>query len=277
MSNQTCPVNTDNDHQHNGLITKIWGGPAWIFCHSITFGYPVEPTEEHKKNYKDFFINMANVLPCKYCRESYHKFITEGKTKITDDIFENRATLTRWFYDIHNVVNDKLGVDYGVEYEDMVARYESFRAKCAPGPHVNGCVSPLDYKAYSYKKVNQKDCPIVSPEIMGPFIKLARIRKIDPKLFNFHDEFIKLKKSIYKIKNLELWSRRNEYCQNQIKFMRESGSQCIEQSGVWKGTPTTEELELLVNYCTTLSAEELSECIIALYNIPDFVNSDLNI
>jgi len=272
MDNTNCGVNHDTSNQNNGLITKIWGGPAWIFCHSITFGYPIEPTDEQKQNYKNFFLDLGNVLPCRYCRESYTKFISEGKTKLTDNVLANRTSLTKWFYNIHNIVNNKLGVEYGVEYEDMVGRYESFRAKCSPNVNANGCVSPLDYKAYSYKKVNQKDCPIVSPEIIGPFIVLAKIRKIDEKLFDFYNEFSKMKKSIFKIKNLELWTKRNEYCQNQIKFMRESGCSCVEQNGIWKGTPTLEELDLLVHYCTTLSSEEISECIITLYNIPEFIN-----
>ena len=38
---------------NNGLITKIWGPGAWEFLHSVTFGYPVSPTDEQKQYYKD--------------------------------------------------------------------------------------------------------------------------------------------------------------------------------------------------------------------------------
>ena len=34
---------------NNGLITKIWGPPAWEFLHSITFGFPISPTPEQKE------------------------------------------------------------------------------------------------------------------------------------------------------------------------------------------------------------------------------------
>ena len=56
----TCNIYHDGQ-QNNGLITKIWGGPGWTFCHSITFGYPIEPTDEQINNYRTFFISLGNV------------------------------------------------------------------------------------------------------------------------------------------------------------------------------------------------------------------------
>lgn len=267
----------DNGNQHNGLITKIWGPHLWIACHSIAFGYPIEPTVEHKQNYKTYFVSLANVLPCRFCRDSYIKFITTGKTKLTDSVLENRDTLTKWFYNIHNEVNNKLGVDYGVTYDDHVKRYESFRAQCSPDLRSNGCVTPLDYKAYSYKKVNQKDCPIVSPEIIKPFIRLATIRNLDEKLFKFYNEFTKMNTSIYKIKNSELWSKRNEYCQNQIKNVREMGCYSVEQDGIWKGTPTIGELKLFIHYSTTLGNDEIADCILILNKIPEYLETIITV
>jgi hypothetical protein len=46
-----CNLNNSN----NGLITKIWGESAWIFGHSITFGYPINPSIEQRNNYKNYF------------------------------------------------------------------------------------------------------------------------------------------------------------------------------------------------------------------------------
>ena len=82
------------DYKNNGLITKIWGQVGWIFNHSVTFGYPIQPTEEQKQQYKQYFISLGHVLPCRYCRESYHNFITSGPTALTDDVLESRESLT---------------------------------------------------------------------------------------------------------------------------------------------------------------------------------------
>ncbi len=45
----SCNIDHD-DYKHNGLITKIWGGPGWIFNHSVTFGYPINPTDVQNIN-----------------------------------------------------------------------------------------------------------------------------------------------------------------------------------------------------------------------------------
>jgi len=263
-----CDISKLNtaDNKNNGLITKIWGGSGWIFGHSVTFGYPLEPTTEQKNSYKEFFILFGKVLPCKYCRESYEKFISEGETKLTDTVLTNRHTLTKWFYDIHETVNKKLGVDYGVTFDDVVCKYESFRARCGPvnpldKEPVQGCVAPLDYKAFSYKKLYQVDCPIFSLELAGPFILLAKIRGIDPDLFKFHNLISNVQGDYALIKKSTDWIDRNYYCRKQIMHMRESAIPSVEPNGIWRDTPTIDELKLLIHLSSNLNKKELSSCI----------------
>lgn len=260
------------DNRNNGLITKVWGSSGWTFGHAITFGYPLEPTAEQKKDYENFFRLFGHVLPCKYCRESYGKFITEGDTILDDKVLENRRTLSSWFYNIHEAVNKKLGVDYGVTYEDLVNKYESFRAKCGPvapvvatpdlskPPEPQGCVAPLDYKAYSYKRVNRIDCPILDVDLSKPFILLARIRQIDKDLFKFYRAIKKNGGDYSQLKGTDLWTERTEYCRKQIVYMRESAIPSIETEGEWADTPTIDELKLLVNLSSNLSKKELALC-----------------
>ena len=262
-------IEIDDNNKNNGLITKIWGGSGWIFGHSVTFGYPLEPSSEQKSTYKNFFILFGDVLPCKYCRESYKKFISDGDTKLTNDVMFNRGTLTKWFYDIHEAVNKKLGVDYGVTYDDVICKYESFRAKCGPTVldksksvrPVQGCIAPLDYKAYSYKKINQIDCPIFDLELSKPFITLAKIRHINNDLFKFHNLITKANGNFSKIKKTDDWTNRNYYCRKQIVHMRESAIPSIELDGEWKDTPTIDELKLLINLSSNLNKRELCDCI----------------
>jgi hypothetical protein len=52
----------------DGMVTSVWGPPMWHYLHTMSFNYPVNPTPEDKKHYKDFIINLQYVLPCKYCR-----------------------------------------------------------------------------------------------------------------------------------------------------------------------------------------------------------------
>uniref|UniRef100_A0A6G6AD63 Sulfhydryl oxidase n=1 Tax=Borely moumouvirus TaxID=2712067 RepID=A0A6G6AD63_9VIRU len=256
-ANSKCTTN-HSDHRNNGLITKVWGGAGWTFGHSVTFGYPLNPTLEDKNNYKNFFVSMGDVLPCKYCRESYKKFITEGETALTDEALENRESLTKWFYRVHDAVNQKLEVEYAVTYEDVVEKYESFRAKCGkPKETSKGCVTPLDYKAFSFKKLYYSDAPVIPLSDVDIFINLAKIKDLEPEYFTFYNLAKKLNGNIFELKNQPCWSYRNQFCQKQIRYMRENGISSLDDNGI----PTRDELELIVFMCSNLNRSELNTAI----------------
>lgn len=247
-------------NENNGLITKIWGPPLWTGLHCITFGYPINPTEEQKEKYKEFFTLVGDILPCKYCRESYKNFITTGNTKLTEEVLENRDTFTKWFYRIHEAVNKKLGVYYGVSYEDVAKRYESYRATCSKDDHnTKGCIVPLDSKAQSYKMSEIKECPIIPVELAKEFIPYAKLRGFSEKDFLLVRKY-KNNRELTKAlgdKCSDEWCSRNKLCAKVISKMRREGIPAIEESGEWKGLPTPEELKLILNFSSTLDNEEL--------------------
>lgn len=247
----------------NGLITKIWGPPFWTSLHCITFGYPVEPTEEHKKQYKEFFENIGNILPCRYCRDSYKIFIKEEGSVLDDKAMESRDTFTKWFYNLHNKVNNKLGMDYGVNFDIIQKKYESYRAKCTKtiDPKVKGCVIPLHKKQVCYKEASKKDCPVIDFETGKIFKRLAEIRRIKEKNFYFWNIF---EESGGKMKKDELWDLRNKYCDKIITYMREHGVPSIEENGKYTGLPTKLELRLMLALSTNLSKYQLDEIITKL-------------
>lgn len=267
-----CKHDVDNsDYLNNGLITKIWGGPGWVFNHSVTFGYPLQPTDEQKENYKNYFTSLGDVLPCRYCRESYKNFISSGDTKLTDEALSNRSTLTKWFYNIHEAVNKKLDVNYGITYDDLIDKYESFRAKCVKNSSSQtskGCVAPLDYKAFSFKKLYQYDAPIIPLSIVDIFVPVARERGLSEEYFDYYNLAKYLDGNIEKLKKLS-WNIRNNYCQIQIRYMREKSINSIEQEGKWKGTPTIDELKLILFMSSNLSNAELTSCVKCLNDMID--------
>lgn len=233
------------DHSNNGLITKIWGKHLWEALHAISFGYPINPTDEQKLQYMQYFKDTAHVLPCIYCRKSYGGFITEGPTKLTIDTFKNRDSLTRWVYELHETVNAKLGVTYGVTYEDVVERYEAFRAKCVHNEK-KGCVMPLDLKAQSYKKADERNAPLIKKDIVLQFANYAKIRGIDiHSILNIVNE---------KNEKTSNWHARNKICWSIIKKMRINGESSVEKSGKFEGLPTLNELKLISLLSTTISS-----------------------
>ena len=140
----------------NGMMTKVWGPAGWLFLHCITFGYPyaINPNNEahlnKKKDYFNFFYNLGNVLPCKYCRESYKVYFNELDLM---NSLNTRKDIVKWLYDMHNKINRKLGVpDCNIpSIEEVEKRYEQFRAKCKKtsveerdANQKKGCVTPAD-------------------------------------------------------------------------------------------------------------------------------------
>ena len=121
----------------NGMMTSVWGPTGWNFGHCVTMGYPCKidlNCPEHIKRMKEtkkFFKSMGYILPCKYCRQSYQQFIHE--LPLTDEILMTRKKLAKWFYDIHNKVNKKLGIkDCNVpSFKKFYEKFDSYRAGCS--------------------------------------------------------------------------------------------------------------------------------------------------
>jgi len=137
---------TSND----GMLTSVWGPSLWHVLHTMSFNYPVKPSTDQKKYYYDFFINLKNILPCKYCRDNYTKNLEV--LPLTKKVLKNRDLFSRWVYNIHELTNTNLGKKSGLTYEEVRDRYEHFRSRCLINPKekklkkVNvekGCTEPL--------------------------------------------------------------------------------------------------------------------------------------
>lgn len=87
------------------MDTRKWGPDGWILLHSITFNYPLKPTQKDKINHLLFFNTLQFILPCKYCRESFSDFM---KQLPIDNYLDSRNKISKWLYNIHNLVNNKL-------------------------------------------------------------------------------------------------------------------------------------------------------------------------
>jgi hypothetical protein len=122
-------VFSDKDYNSgDGMLTSVWGPPMWHTLHTISFNYPVKPTNEQKENYYNYFKNLRHILPCRYCRENLKKNLK--CLPLTKKVFKNRDSLSRWVYGLHEIVNKMLGKKSGLSYDDVRERYENFRARC---------------------------------------------------------------------------------------------------------------------------------------------------
>ena len=112
----------------DGMLTTVWGPSMWHFLHIMSFNYPIHPTKEDKKHYRDFVISLKYVLPCKYCRQNLKNNFKNNPLKWSDML--SRDTFSRYIYNLHEIVNKLLGKKSGLSYCDVRERYEHFRSRC---------------------------------------------------------------------------------------------------------------------------------------------------
>jgi hypothetical protein len=147
----------------------------------MSFNYPVHPTCDDKRHYRDFILDLQYTLPCGKCRENLKKNLATLPLQWKD--MRNRATFSKYMYRLHEVVNTMLGKKSGLSYDEVRERYEHFRARCRPEPvkmpaveasdadpkkRENGCTEPMNQRKKTkcvLKIVPQdKKCPTFQAE-----------------------------------------------------------------------------------------------------------------
>ena len=84
------------------MDTRFWGPSAWKMLHSLASVYPDRQAAD--KDYGRFFRLLPKVLPCCYCRDSLKEYYKVLPFPSQPD----QKRLSRWLYNIHNRVNQKL-------------------------------------------------------------------------------------------------------------------------------------------------------------------------
>ena len=85
----------------------VWGPHGWKFIHYITLGYPSRPTEEDRNKYFNFFMSLAEVIPCSVCGNHFKQHLEI--TPLDDEALSSRDELMKWTSAMHNHVNLRNG------------------------------------------------------------------------------------------------------------------------------------------------------------------------
>ena len=112
----------------DGMLTAVWGPSLWHYLHTMSFNYPVNPTNEDKKIYKKFIMSLKKVLPCKYCRINMVKNLKA--VPLNKNALKNRTNFSKWMFNLHEHVNKMLNKKSGLTYCKVRERYEHFRSRC---------------------------------------------------------------------------------------------------------------------------------------------------
>jgi hypothetical protein len=133
----------------DGMMTTIWGPSMWHYLHTMSFNYPIEPTDADKTHYREFVVNLQYVLPCKYCRQNLTVNFKVFPLKMCD--MKNRETFSKYIYKLHEMVNKLLKKKSGLTYCDVRERYEHFRSRCTDE-------KPKLFNLKTLKKKREKGC-----------------------------------------------------------------------------------------------------------------------
>ena len=140
----------------DGMLVSVWGPAFWHVIHTISFNYPVNPSLKEKNYYRNFIINLQNVLPCKYCRINLTNNFKKKPIQMCN--LKNRETFSRYIYELHETINNMLHKKSNLSYCDVRERYEHFRSRCTEekatfftfkkrktkkNKKENGCTEPL--------------------------------------------------------------------------------------------------------------------------------------
>jgi len=112
----------------DGFLTTVWGPAQWHMLHTISFNYPVNPTSEQKKQYRNYVLSLQNILPCGACRKNLKTNFKHLPLTMKD--MESRDTFSRYIYNLHELINRMLKKKSNLTYCDVRERYEHFRSRC---------------------------------------------------------------------------------------------------------------------------------------------------
>lgn len=108
------------------MDSDFWGPHAWVFLHSVTAAYPLKPTADDKRKYKQFFMLLKNVLPCPNCARH---FTTLAEKINIDGYLGSRDRLMYWLYLIHSDVNQQ-NKKYNPDFRQVIEYYLAYHTGC---------------------------------------------------------------------------------------------------------------------------------------------------
>lgn len=109
------------------MKTTFWGPHAWKFLHAVTFAYPDQPSDEHKKAALELFSSLKYMLPCGECCSHYCQAFEKNRI---EPYLESRDSLSKWLVDFHNRVNERLGKPI-MKYEEVAKEYNVANEFCS--------------------------------------------------------------------------------------------------------------------------------------------------
>jgi hypothetical protein len=127
---------------------EVWGPIFWATIHTVALAYPDEPNYNQKRAAKEFFLSLAELIPCPICRSHY---VDHLKRSPIEPFLDSRSHLSDWTLKLHNQVNLNLGKptitreEFLKAYSDMCDR----ALPVPPSPYIHKLAETADERAYA--------------------------------------------------------------------------------------------------------------------------------
>eukprot|EP01084_Bolivina_argentea_P000473 885_1 len=146
----------------------VWGPKLWHSLHCTALNYPINPSENDRINYKSFYLNVDNLIPCKLCANHYkHNVINFDLDKYLD----TPNNLFKFTVDIHNLVNKQLGKQ-SMSVEHALQIHQTTCNQCIETPHnLEDLINGL--KPHHKNKQNTQQDSLLSIALYGFLWRIA--------------------------------------------------------------------------------------------------------
>ena len=102
---QLVPALTKEQATPIRMPPEVWGPIFWRTLHIASLAYTDKPTERQKRNMKNFYESMVDVIPCPICRHHYEQNLKELPI---DEALNSHMGLIVWVWTMHNKINVQL-------------------------------------------------------------------------------------------------------------------------------------------------------------------------
>ena len=116
----------------NNYAPQCWGSIMWNMLHIISFSYPEYVSNsladlKLKQDTFNFFKLLGTMLPCEDCRLHYNQNF--NSLNLSGSL-GSREQLTKFVYDLHNLVNKELGIpkNQWPSFEEVYKKYNNMRS-----------------------------------------------------------------------------------------------------------------------------------------------------
>jgi len=106
------------------INSNTWGPKGWFFLDSIILSYPLNPSFDDKKRFKEFFTLVKEMLPCAKCRQHYGDFVS--KFPLNDEILSSKNKFINWFLKLHNNIRLNFQDKSEITLKDYYTYYSKY-------------------------------------------------------------------------------------------------------------------------------------------------------